>query len=177
MANVTSSVAGYTGEKAVAAGQTVAGYAADTLAATKDAVVASEEKAAEFAARKREEAKRELEAKKQSQEKGGGGQETFTTKEEGETRPSADITKEQMQMQKPSEKIQESFQGGTEYEQQGQESGGGVFQAIGETIVEIGQTTKDLLVGQSPVEEGMDQKHESRGTIDEKFRGTGCEGI
>lgn len=30
------------------------------------------------------------------------------------------------------------------------EEGGGVLQAIGETIVEIGQTTKDLLVGQDP---------------------------
>lgn len=35
-------------------------------------------------------------------------------------------------------------------EERKREEGGGVLQAIGETIVEIGQTTKDLLVGQDP---------------------------
>lgn len=43
---------------------------------------------------------------------------------------------------------------------------GGVLQAIGETIMEIGQTTKDMLVGQYPshVLEGKDDEEEQEDT-------------
>ncbi|EYU30783.1 hypothetical protein MIMGU_mgv1a025154mg, partial [Erythranthe guttata] len=170
VAGVTSSVAGYTGEKAVVAkdkvagvGQTVVGYAGDTIAAVKDAVVSTEEKAAEFTARKKADAEKEL-----SEEIQGG--EAFPGKEEHGTRGKTETE---------SEKVKEYSHGGggeewgqkiqheesDEQEQQGGGGGGGgVFQAIGETIVEIGQTTKDLLVGQYPSADVMEKpRHESKG--------------
>ncbi|KAK6157568.1 hypothetical protein DH2020_011816 [Rehmannia glutinosa] len=44
------------------------------------------------------------------------------------------------------EQPEEFFEGGEE-----QQQGGSILQAIGQTIVEIGQTTKELLVGQFPI--------------------------
>lgn len=53
------------------------------------------------------------------------------------------------------EKVQDFFGGETREMGEGGKGGaagggGGVLHAIGETIVEIGQTTKELLVGQDP---------------------------
>lgn len=83
------------------------------------------------------------------QEEGG---EIFTIKERYGT---------QEQGGKPSEKIKESCLGGTEEEQTQQQAGGGIIQAIGETLVEIGQTTTDLVAGQYPGGV-MGQKEEGR---------------
>ncbi|KAL6497014.1 hypothetical protein OROGR_028943 [Orobanche gracilis] len=149
-ADLTSSVAGYTKDKVAGAGQTVAGYAGEKLAAAKDTVVASEEKAAEYAARKKAESRKDMDGKILSHEKpdiqqheAGGRLET----------PSKDY-----------------FQGVEQGERQGGEQkpkqaggGGTVFHAIGETIVEIGQTTKNLLVGhdQYPVEQKEHEEGEA----------------
>ncbi|KAL3509231.1 hypothetical protein ACH5RR_028632 [Cinchona calisaya] len=109
-------------DKMVGAGQTVVGYTESKLVPAKDAVVASEESAAEYAARKKAEAQRDFEEKKSS------------------TPAKA----------KPTEKAQEFVQGrhAAGEMQRGEQEGGGVLHAIGETLVEIGQTTTDLLVGQ-----------------------------
>ncbi|KAG8364741.1 hypothetical protein BUALT_Bualt18G0030200 [Buddleja alternifolia] len=174
VSGVTSSVAGYTGETVVAAkdkvagaGQTVVGYAGDKLAAAKDAVVSAEEKAAQYAARKKEEAKHDLERKKSSKEEKG---ETFMSKEqEHETR---------VQEVQPSSKHETFEEGGAEGKEEGgaesgakQEQGGGgggsVLHAIGETIVEIGQTAKELVVG---------QRDETKDIKEEPYTGAG-EGI
>ncbi|XP_075488515.1 uncharacterized protein LOC142527561 [Primulina tabacum] len=167
VAGVTSSVAGYTGEKTVAAkdkvagaGQTVVDYAGEKLAAAKDAVIASHEKAAEYAGTKKAEAQKDLEAKKASYERGERG-ETFETRAKREA---------------PTEKF---FHGEDEDEQMprtGSGGGGGVFQAIGETLMEIGQTTKDLLVGQYPIRVLEQKDRGSKDREDEPYRGTG-EGI
>ncbi|KAL6559903.1 hypothetical protein OROGR_005020 [Orobanche gracilis] len=142
-ADLTSSVAGYTKDKVTGAGQTVTGYAGEKLAAAKDAVVASEEKAAEYAARKKAEARKDMEGKKSSHEQ-------------------PDIQQHEAggQIETPSN---EYFHGGAEEGEQKPEQaagGGTVFHAIGETIVEIGQTAKDLLVGhdQYPVEQKEPEK-------------------
>lgn len=59
---------------------------------------------------------------------------------------------------RPTEKVQEFYQGESEHDQgKGQgEPGGGVLHAIGETLVEIGQTTTGLLAGQ-----GLSGQHPS----------------
>lgn len=75
VANVTSGVAGYAGGKVAAkdvvagAGQKTMGYAGEKLAAVKDTLVATEESAKDYAARKKAEKERELEAKKSYQSK------------------------------------------------------------------------------------------------------------
>lgn len=96
------------------------------------------------------------------QEEGG---ETFTTKEHHEVREEGET---------PTQKIKESFQGGGEAEQKQQQGGGGIIQAIGETLVEIGQTTKDLVAEQYPVEvlERKDEEKDKK----EPYKGSG-EGI
>ncbi|KAI3457153.1 hypothetical protein Pfo_013816 [Paulownia fortunei] len=165
VAGVTSSVAGYTGEKAVAAkdkvagaGKTVVGYAGEKIAAAKDAVVATEENAAEYAARKKAEAQKDLETRKASHEKGDGG-ETIASKEQYATKE---------QWERPPENFLEFFQGGAE-EQGQQQEGGSILQAIGQTIVEIGQTTKELLSGQYPMQV-LQQKDEAKFTEEPHLR-------
>lgn len=165
VAGVTSSVAGYTGEKTVAAkdkvsgaGQTVMDYAGEKLAAAKDAVIDGHEKAVEYAGTKKAEAQKDLEAKRASYERGERG-ETFETRAERD---------------EPTDK---SFSGGAEDEQMPRPGSGGVFQAIGETLMEIGQTTKDLLVGQYPIRVLEQKDRGSKDREDEPYhRGTG-EGI
>ncbi|WOH05604.1 hypothetical protein DCAR_0625023 [Daucus carota subsp. sativus] len=128
-ANVTAGAAGYVGEKAVAAkdkvgsvGVSAKDYAAQKLAAATDAVVAAQESAKEYAARKRAEAEREMLAKQSA---------------EAEERHD-DIAGA----------VGEFSQAEPEYGHEGQQGGfGGVLQAIGETVIEIGQTAKDFLVG------------------------------
>lgn len=76
----------------------------------------------------------------QEERKHGGGADQegeWKRQQHGGAEHEQEQEQEQMQMQ------QQAAGGG----------GGGVFQAIGETIVEIGQTTKDLLAGQSPLED------------------------
>ncbi|CAA0819900.1 late embryogenesis abundant domain-containing protein / LEA domain-containing protein [Striga hermonthica] len=151
---VVSNVAGYTKDKVVGAGQTVAGYTGEKLAAVKDAVVAAEEKAADYAARKKAEAQRDLEAKKSSQEQESG---SLVGKEQHEEKKSEALDREEI----GGEEGSPLFGGGAEKQGRGERGGeqkasqgrtgtgsGSVLQAIGETIVEIGQTTKDLLLGQ-----------------------------
>ncbi|XP_055823819.1 seed biotin-containing protein SBP65 [Solanum dulcamara] len=149
IACVTSTVAGYAGGTTVAvkdvvvdAGKKTVGFAEDKLAAAKDYVVSAEESAVEYAARKKAEAERELKAKKLQDD----------TK--GENRGSKVDEKESRF--KPKEKTEEtSFEGkeesgvGKESKQQQQpvEGAAVVLQAIGETIVEIGKTTTELVAG------------------------------
>lgn len=75
-------------------------------------------------------------------------------------------------VKRPFEKAGEFVEEQEEYGRQGQQGsggttevqqgGGGVFNAIGETIVEIGKTTKDLLIGkgQSQVTETVKESSE-----------------
>ncbi|KAK4438786.1 hypothetical protein Salat_0213200 [Sesamum alatum] len=151
VAGVTSSVAGYTGEKVVAAkdkvagaGKSLAGYAGEKIAAAKDAVVATEESAAEYAARKKAAAEKELEAKRASHDKGDWG-ETIASKEQQYAGNEQWAT--------PSDEFQ-GFDRGAEEEQgrQPQEWGSSILQAISETIVEIGQTATEFLVGHYPTQ-------------------------
>ncbi|KAL0443860.1 UNVERIFIED_CONTAM: hypothetical protein Slati_2108700 [Sesamum latifolium] len=149
VAGVTSSVAGYTGEKVVAAkdkvagaGQSLAGYAGEKIAAAKDAVVATEESAAEYAARKKAAAEKELEAKRASHDKGDWG-ETIASKEHQYAGNEQWAT--------TTDEFQEwDREGAEEQGRSSQEWGSSILHAIGETIVEIGQTAKELLVGRHP---------------------------
>ncbi|CAH9089080.1 unnamed protein product [Cuscuta europaea] len=158
-AGVAVTVAGYAGQTAVAAkdvvagaGKSAAGYAGDKLAAAKDYVVSAEESAAQYAARKKEEAQREAQAKaaqrkaakpdqKSTDSKGGsGGGSKFSGSETKQERGSAGETG--TRRREPVGREKEEHDGG-----KGSGGGGGVLQAIGETIVEIGQTTKELVIG------------------------------
>ncbi|KAL6975915.1 hypothetical protein U1Q18_024710 [Sarracenia purpurea var. burkii] len=151
-ANAAGGVVGYAGEKAVAAkdvvaqaGQRAAGYTGEKVAAAKDAVVFAEESAVEYAARKKAEAERELEARKSDQSKGEAG--------DKDTSEKAKSLVAQEVVQKPAETAQER-PGAPDQEtersrQEGGEGAGGVFQAIGETIVDIALTTKNFVVGAS----------------------------
>ncbi|KAL0328262.1 UNVERIFIED_CONTAM: hypothetical protein Scaly_2258800 [Sesamum calycinum] len=118
------------------------------------------------------------------------GGETFTITEQHDTRAQVEV---------PSEKFREAGRGGPEAErkqphvgegegkqlhagegeekhQQGestaQQQGGSIVRAIGETLVEIGQTTKDLLVGQYPAQV-VEQKDEAAPGKDEPYTGPG----
>ncbi|KAI8010390.1 Seed biotin-containing protein SBP65 [Camellia lanceoleosa] len=183
--NVAQGVAGYTGDKVVAAkdvmahaGQRAVEYTGEKVAAAKDAVVATEESAKEYTARKKAEAERELQARKSTQSKGeSGGQEDSTSVEEAKS-----MAKEVIK--KPAETVQEfSFQGAPEQDRreqqqqgsralpplhetrdnkQGGRNGGGVLQAVGETIVEIAQTTKDLVIGHGEDNQTGGGEHKGR---------------
>ncbi|KAK4368994.1 hypothetical protein RND71_012786 [Anisodus tanguticus] len=152
-AGVVSSVAGYAGEKTVAAkdlvadaGKKTAGYAGDKLAAAKDYVVSAEESAAEYAARKKAEAQRDIEAKKSRDTKGESRGPVSGEKQESKV--------EEFQ---PKERVEESFEeetGGKKSKQQLEEGAAVVLHAIGETIMEIGKTTTDLVAGQRPSQTG-----------------------
>ncbi|XP_060188016.1 seed biotin-containing protein SBP65-like isoform X1 [Lycium barbarum] len=150
-ASAVSTVAGYAGEKTVAAkdlvadaGKKTAGYAGDKLAAAKDYVVSAEESAAEYAARKKAEAEREIEARK-SQDTTKG--ESRGGDVSGETRESKVEGKESgFQPKKVEETFQEETGGGKESKQP-EEGAAVVLHAIGETIMEIGKTTTDLVAG------------------------------
>ncbi|CAH9109515.1 unnamed protein product [Cuscuta epithymum] len=158
-AGVAVTVAGYAGQTAVAAKDVVAGagksaaeYAGDKLAAAKDYVVSAEESAAQYAARKKAEAQREAQAKaaqreqakpdkKSTDSKGeSGGGRIFSGSETKRERGSAG--ENGTRRLEPVEREKEEHDGG-----KGSGGGGGVLQAIGETIVEIGQTTKELVTG------------------------------
>ncbi|TMW98712.1 hypothetical protein EJD97_003614 [Solanum chilense] len=153
IAGVTSTVAGYAGGTTVAAkdlvvdaGKKTVGFAEDTLAAAKDFVVSAEESAAEYAARKKAEAERELEAKKLQEH----------TKEENRGGSKID---EKERGFKSKEETEESYfeehGGGGKESSKPVEGAAVVLQAIGETIVEIGKTTTELVAGRprdEPVE-------------------------
>ncbi|KAK9284267.1 hypothetical protein L1049_023437 [Liquidambar formosana] len=134
-------VAELAGEKVVAAKDVVADVghkaveaAVKPVIAAKDAVAATGESAKEYTARKKDEAERELEAKRSAEAKGES--------EGQETEQQAQYNAEQGQS------------GAEEYEKRLQKEGG-VLEAIGETIVEIVQNTKDLVVGRGQTEEEM----------------------
>ncbi|KAM3395667.1 seed biotin-containing protein SBP65 [Capsicum galapagoense] len=160
VAGVASTVAGYAGGTTVAAkdyvadaGKKTVGYAEDKLAAAKDYVVSAEESAAEYAARKKAEAERDLEAKNlQDETKGesGGG---FIGGEKQELK-----VEQKESGFKPKEKIEESYEeeksGGGKESGEPVEGAAVVLQAIGETIVEIGQTTTELVAGRDPSQTG-----------------------
>ncbi|KAI3732117.1 hypothetical protein L1987_63314 [Smallanthus sonchifolius] len=142
VANVSSAVAGLAGDTIVAT-KDVVGVGKKT----KDVVVATEESAKDYAARKKAEKQRELEAKNSKDEgewagkehevgfehQAGGG---FV--EEGDFEP------------------QGAAGGG------GGAAGGGVMRVIGETLVEIGRNTKDMVVGQGGYEGEQKLVGESR---------------
>ncbi|KAK4342296.1 hypothetical protein RND71_038112 [Anisodus tanguticus] len=153
-AGVVSSVAGYVGEKTVAAkdlvadaGKKTAGYAGDKLAAAKDYVVSAEESAAEYAARKKAEAERGIEAKKSHD----------TTKGESRGGPvSGEKQESKVEEFQPKERVEESFEEetGGKKSKQPEEGAAVVLHAIGETIMEIGKTTTDLVAGHRPSQTG-----------------------
>ncbi|KAJ8532145.1 hypothetical protein K7X08_012068 [Anisodus acutangulus] len=153
-AGVVSSVAGYAGEKTVAvkdlvadAGKKTAGYAGDTLAAAKDYVVSAEESAAEYAARKKAEAERGIEAKKSHD----------TTKGESRGGPvSGEKQESKVEEFQPKERVEEFFEEetGGKKSTQPEEGAAVVLHAIGETIMEIGKTTTDLVAGHRPSQTG-----------------------
>lgn len=67
------------------------------------------------------------------------------------------------------ERRQEADRGGEEEGEQKQGgAGGGIIRAIGETLVEIGQTTKDLVSGQHLLRGGEDEKEKRD---EEPFKG------
>ncbi|XP_052177563.1 seed biotin-containing protein SBP65 [Diospyros lotus] len=167
VAGVTKGVAGYTGQKAVAAkdavahaGQRAMEYTGQKVAATKDSIVATEESATEYAARKKAEAERELEAKKSAhaKEEGGGKMQEYSAHEA---------------VRKPDEAVQQMFEGAPEHgkrreeevhERRTEQGSGGLLQAIGETIVEIAQTTKELVVGGEDEAGGAQRHRQEEGT-------------
>jgi hypothetical protein len=123
--------------------QGVAGYVRPTVAnvsqkgaemfnTATNAAVSSGETAKEYAARKKEEAQRDME-KKASKETQG------------------DVT---------SSRPQHDYSTRGETEQV--EGGGGVLEAVGETVVEIGQTAKDLVTGKGVVASEEDQAPRTR---------------
>ncbi|KAL8468690.1 hypothetical protein ACS0TY_031763 [Phlomoides rotata] len=117
----------YTPEKVAEATKTRPPYAGEKIAATTNAVVV-----AEYAARKQVEARTEQEARRASH-----SHEIVNVEERKEQREAA----------------AEKLMGGAEEEEQGQGEGevGSILEAIGETIVEIGQTTKEFLLGLNPI--------------------------
>ncbi|KAH0744018.1 hypothetical protein KY290_032011 [Solanum tuberosum] len=162
IAGVTSTVAGYAGGTTVAAkdlvvdaGKKTVGFAEDTLAAAKDYVVSAEESAAEYAARKKAEAERELEAKKLQEDTKGENRRGFIPGEKVERRK---------------EKTEESYfeeeeESGVGKESKPVEGAAVVLQAIGETIVEIGKTTTELVAGRGGDEPVVGIEKESTTTI------------
>ncbi|RAL41666.1 hypothetical protein DM860_008848 [Cuscuta australis] len=156
-AGVAATAAGYAGKTAIAAkdvvagaGNSAAGYAGDKLAAAKDYVVSAEESAAEYAARKKAEAQREAQAKKPADSKGeGGGGSIFGRKQEAASGGEGGKTRE-MAVGAPKVVVSEG----------GGEESGGILQAIGETIVEIGQTTKGLVIGSPNDDDDLRQSYD-----------------
>ncbi|XP_047335917.1 seed biotin-containing protein SBP65-like [Impatiens glandulifera] len=127
-AGAVGGVAGYVGEKTGAAKDTVTGFVGEKIVNAKDAVVSAEESLAEYTARKKAEADRELGMKK----KVGGGV-GVGGGDEGKG--------EGLMMKKGEDDIDVMDKGGEE----------GVLQAIGETLVEIAQETKQFVVGSGKV--------------------------
>ncbi|KAF8369718.1 hypothetical protein HHK36_032259 [Tetracentron sinense] len=132
-ADAAHRAAEFAGETALVAKEVAAGtgysaiqYAGEKVAAAKEAAISSGERAMEYTAKKKEEAKKEADAKKSSEE-----QDFATGVTESEM--SEDIKQEQL------------LQGIGEQEN---ENAGGLLEAIGETIIEIAQTAKNLFIGQ-----------------------------
>ncbi|KAH0651170.1 hypothetical protein KY285_031284 [Solanum tuberosum] len=165
IAGVTSTVAGYAGGTTVAAkdlvvdaGKKTVGFAEDTLAAAKDYVVSAEESAAEYAARKKAEAERELEAKKLQEDTKGENRGGFIRGEKVDGKG------------RRKEKTEESYfeeeeESGVGKESKPVEGAAVVLQAIGETIVEIGKTTTELVAGRGGDEPVVGIEKESTTTI------------
>ncbi|CAN4105033.1 unnamed protein product [Withania somnifera] len=160
IAGAASTVAGYAGGTTVAAkdyvadaGKKTVGYAEDKLAAAKEYVVSVEESAAEYAARKKAEAEGDLEAKRSRDDTKGESRGGFIGGEKQESK-----MEEEEGGFRPREKIEESFEeeksGGGKEINKPVEGAKVVLQAIGETVVEIGKTTTDLVAGGGQLQTG-----------------------
>ncbi|XVE83523.1 hypothetical protein DITRI_Ditri16bG0094400 [Diplodiscus trichospermus] len=146
-ARAVEGVAEYAGHKA-------AEIAAKPLGAAKEAAAAAGESMKEYTARKKEEAERELVAKRSTET-----QETEESSQEKENKEQESLVGEaKNQMKGVARTVQSATEktlGGLtveeeEEKEEEEESETGVLGAIGETIVEIAQTTKELVIGPSP---------------------------
>ncbi|XVF58614.1 hypothetical protein PTKIN_Ptkin07bG0080600 [Pterospermum kingtungense] len=141
-AGVVEGVAEYAGHKAVE-------IASKPLGAAKEAAAAAGETMIQYTARKKEESERELEAKRSSTKIQQGIDESRPQRqvENREQRPT-----DSQQHEDISKKMtQETYHGLAGEDKEEDQTG--VLGAIGETIVEIAQTTKDLVIGPSPEEQ------------------------
>ncbi|GJU98309.1 hypothetical protein Tco_1327580 [Tanacetum coccineum] len=138
VANVTAGVAGYAGDTVVKTKDVLV----DVGKKTKDMVVSTEASVKDYAARKKAEKQRELEAKNSKDEGEFWEEETETKK--GYDKWGGDQGYNQGGMMQEGDF--EYQQGGGKAEG-GFEGGVGVMRIIGETLVEIGQNTKDMLTG------------------------------
>ncbi|KAG5224730.1 late embryogenesis abundant domain-containing family protein [Salix suchowensis] len=131
------------------AGQKTTELAGKPLRAAKETAASTGESIKEYTARKKEEAERELEARKAAE-----GQRSFQGEEyKEESQVHATGGQGAEVANQFSEEI--TPEGEEQYwrRQQGQEASS-LLGAIGETIVEIAQATKDLVIGQDPPELG-----------------------
>ncbi|PON96401.1 Seed biotin-containing protein SBP [Trema orientale] len=160
-ARVVKGAAEYAGHKAVE-------IAAKPLSAAKDMALSAGESAKEYTARKKEEAQKELEVKQRSTE----GQETVQSqgeKTEESTEPHEMEMPEERESRKPDQDTtKEAAAASHGFQEHGHKEGAmkgsshGVLGAIGETIVEIAQTTKDLVIGEDVTQQQKrDQSNES----------------
>ncbi|XP_041006484.1 seed biotin-containing protein SBP65-like [Juglans microcarpa x Juglans regia] len=125
-------------ETAEYAGHKAAEIASKPLSAAKDVAVGTGESAKEYTARKKEETERVLKAKRSAENQGDNMEE--------ESKVQQTKTKEVEEEGKPSESVmQESFQ---RMQENGRGNRGGILGAIAETIAEIAQQTKELIIGQ-----------------------------
>ncbi|XP_047340838.1 seed biotin-containing protein SBP65-like [Impatiens glandulifera] len=136
-ADLVGGMSGYVGEKAAVAKDSVLDYVGEKVVQAKDAVVSVEESAAAYTARKKAEAERNMEANRRG---GGGGDE---------------VEEEESQGGGGGWVAEEMNEGG---KRGGGGGGGGMLQAIGETLVEIAQTAKNMVIGESG--EGKDNSYE-----------------
>nr|GEX54756.1 hypothetical protein [Tanacetum cinerariifolium] len=155
MANVTAGVAGYAGDTVVKTKDVLV----DVGKKTKDMVVSTEESVKDFAARKKAEKQRELEAKNSKDQDEFWEEETETKKGYDKWGDDQGYNQGGM-MQEGDFEYQQGggkAEGGFEHQEGG--VGVGVMRIIGETLVEIGQNTKDMLTGrQGGRYEGEEQR-------------------
>ncbi|KAJ6297372.1 hypothetical protein OIU78_023001 [Salix suchowensis] len=138
------------------AGQKTTELAGKPLRAAKETAASTGESIKEYTARKKEEAERELEARKAAE-----GQRSF---QGGEYKEESQVHATGGQGAEVANQFSEEItpEGEEQYwrRQQGQEASS-LLGAIGETIVEIAQATKDLVIGQDPAGAGKKDGYEA----------------
>ncbi|KAJ6348911.1 hypothetical protein OIU77_006492 [Salix suchowensis] len=138
------------------AGQKTTELAGKPLRAAKETAASTGESIKEYTARKKEEAERELEARKAAE-----GQRSF---QGGEYKEESQVHATGGQGAEVANQFSEEItpEGEEQYwrQQQGQEASS-LLGAIGETIVEIAQATKDLVIGQDPAGAGKKDGYEA----------------
>ncbi|KAJ6291496.1 hypothetical protein OIU76_023549 [Salix suchowensis] len=134
------------------AGQKTTELAGKPLRAAKETAASTGESIKEYTARKKEEAERELEARKAAEGQGGEYKEESQVHATGGQ--GAEVANQFSEEITP--------EGEEQYwrRQQGQEASS-LLGAIGETIVEIAQATKDLVIGQDPAGAGKKDGYEA----------------